>query len=149
MEHIEYVYTLGMTDAEIEERLWEHDAGVLGLANDGRAYVVPVSYYYDGDRGSVFFRLGDDDHSRKLEFVTTTEEASFLIYGVEAPGASWSVLTTGRLQELPEAERAEFDPETVNERFGPLRVFDEAIDGIDLVFYELDVTSIVGRRTTV
>lgn len=146
IEHIDYVYTIGMTDSEVDECLHEGEAGVLALANGGRAYAVPASYYYDGL--SLFFRLGDDEHSKKHEFIETTDEACFLLYGIDAPGESWSIIATGTLREVADPERAGFDAATINERFGSLRVFDEAIDEIDLALFELDIETITGRRTT-
>lgn len=145
MEDIEFVYTIGMTDAELGEYLRESRAGVLSLADDGRAYGVPVSHYVDGS--SLFFRLSEDDDSRKLEFVEATEEASFCCFGVEAPGESWSVLASGRLRELSDDEREAFDPATLNRAFGELRVFDEATQDLELRLFELDVERLTGRRT--
>lgn len=145
MEHIEYVYTVGMTESEVADRLRESEVGVLALAGDGTAYAIPVSYYYDGS--SLYFRLGDDEHSRKLEFVETTDEACFVLYGVEKPNESWSIVVTGPLRSLSDAEGSEYDAAAINERFGSLRVFDEPIDEIDLVLFELEITSITGRQT--
>lgn len=145
MEDIEFVYTIGMTDEELGEYLRESRAGVLSLADGGRAYGVPVSHYFDGS--SLFFRLSDDDESRKLAFAATTEEASFTCFDAEAPGESWSVLAGGPLRELDESERAAFDPATLNRAFGELRVFDEATADVELRLFELDVERLTGRRT--
>jgi len=37
MEHVEYAYTSGMDDSEIEERLQTAETGVLALSGDGDA----------------------------------------------------------------------------------------------------------------
>ncbi|QIB74395.1 pyridoxamine 5'-phosphate oxidase family protein [Halogeometricum borinquense] len=144
MDHIEFVYTLGMTDEEIEKRLQTETAGVLSLADEGRAYGVPVSHHYDGE--SLFFRLGDDDHSKKLEFVETTKEACFVLFGVDGDD-SWSILVAGTLSELSGDERKEFDAATINDWFGSFRVFDEAIDEIELTLFEMEISSVTGRKT--
>lgn len=144
MEHIEYVYTIGMTEAEVDDRLRESEAGVLALANDGTAYGVPVSYYYDGT--SIHFRLGDDEQSRKLAFVETTDEACFVLFGTEGSDTSWSIVVTGPLRTRSDGEGD--DPAVLNERFSSLRVFDEAIDEMELVTFELRIEGITGRRTT-
>ncbi|ELZ28429.1 flavin-nucleotide-binding protein [Halogeometricum pallidum JCM 14848] len=145
MDHIEYVYTFGMTDDEVDERLRSESAGVLSLADDGVAYGVPVSYSYDGD--SLLFRLSDDDDSKKLDFAEATAEASFALFGVDGPDASWSVVAAGPLRRLSGDEREAYDAAEINERFGPLRVFDEDVDDIDLTLYEMEMTSLVGRYT--
>lgn len=146
MEHIEYVYTTGMTESEVDERLRESEAGLLALAKEGVAYAVPVSYHYDG--ASIYFRLSDDDRSEKLEFVESTERACFVLFGVEKSEASWSIVVTGVLRAFPDTEEEEYDPAVLNDRFGPLRVFGEAIDEIELVLFEMRIEGITGRRTT-
>lgn len=145
MDHIQFVYTYGMDESEVEDRLRSEVAGVLSLANDGAAYGVPVHHHYDGE--SLYFRLGDDDHSKKLSFVETTTEASFVLFGVDEP-ESWSVLVTGTLEELSEAEREAFDAATINDQFGPFRVFDEAIEDVELAMFEMKIETVTGRRTS-
>ncbi|MDS0295579.1 pyridoxamine 5'-phosphate oxidase family protein [Halogeometricum luteum] len=145
MDSIEYVYTFGMSDEEVDERLRSESAGVLSLADDGVAYGVPVCHYYDGD--SLLFRLSDDEDSRKLDVAEATTEASFVLFDAAGRDVSWSVVATGSLRRLSEEERAAYDATELNERFGPLRVFDENVDEIDLVLYEMEITTLLGRRT--
>jgi hypothetical protein len=146
VDYVDYVYTVGMDDAEVERRLRGAEAGVLALADDGVAYAVPVSHVYED--GVVYLRLSDDDDDpRKLRFADATVEASFLVYGVEAPGDSWSVLCAGPLREVTDPAEAGFDAATVNERFGALRIFDEALEDVGLRLYALDVERLTGRRT--
>ncbi|MFC7068538.1 pyridoxamine 5'-phosphate oxidase family protein [Halobaculum lipolyticum] len=144
MDVTDRVYTAGMTDDEVEERLRGGETGVLALARDDDAYAVPVAYRYDGD--AIRFRLGDDGHSRKLAFAETTAEASFVVYGYEGPRDSWSVIATGPIRELSDEEWAATAAE-VDERYSPLRVFDEAIEETELRGYELRVETLAGRRT--
>lgn len=145
MEDIEYTYTLGMDDAELDRRLRENDTGVLSLAHDADAYAVPISYHYDGE--SLYLRLSDEPDSEKMDFVEATEEATFLLYERAGDRDSWSVLARGRLRELDQAEMERFDAAEVNADFTPLRVFDEAIDEVDLLVYEFVVESMTGRKT--
>ena len=139
MKHVEFVYTVGMSEDEVETALRESEAGVLSLARDGSAYAVPVSHHYE--RGVVQFRLADDDDSEKLAAADATETASFVAYGVDGE-ESWSVVASGPIRRM-----GALDAETSNERFGPLRIFDEAIEDVELVAYEMDVERIAGRRT--
>jgi hypothetical protein len=145
VDGVEYVYTVGMDADEVETRLRAAATGVLALADDGRAYAIPVSIHLAD--GRVYLRLSDEggeDESRKLAFVETTEEAALVCYGFESERESWSVLVEGPLRPV---EDADVDAATVNEEFGPLRVFDEAVDEVELHLYELQPTSITGRRT--
>ena len=146
MDHVEYVYTVGMDAAEAERRLREAEAGVLALADDGVAYAVPLSPYYED--GVVYLRMSDDDDDpRKLRFVDATVEATFLVYGVEGPDDSWSVLCAGPLRHVTDPAAVGFDTATINERFGALRIFDEAVQDVELRLYALDVERLTGRRT--
>ncbi|WP_126664310.1 pyridoxamine 5'-phosphate oxidase family protein [Haloterrigena salifodinae] len=145
MDRVEYVYTIGMTDEEVEDRLERVDTGVLALAADGDAYAVPVAHHYDA--GSLYVRLSTDGSSTKLSHLEDTETACFTMYDVSGSGDSWSIVVTGPLRKLTGRERAQFDETTVNESFLELRIFDEDVAAVDLEIYELEIESITGRRT--
>lgn len=150
MEHVEYAYTRGMDDAEIEERLRTAETGVLALSGDGDAYAIPLAHYYDGE--GLYFRLGSTEGSTKREFRETTETACYVLYGTEPTDdprelESWSIVVTGQLVDLPETEHGRFDTAEINRRFSPIRVFDEAIEDIDITIAELDIDTVTGRRT--
>ncbi|GAA0204449.1 pyridoxamine 5'-phosphate oxidase family protein [Halobaculum roseum] len=145
MDVTDRVYTAGMTDEEVDERLRERQTGVLSLARDGDAYAVPVAFRYDGE--SIRFRLGDDGASRKLAFADATDTACFLAYGYEGPEDSWSIIATGPIRRLPEEDRDATTAADLNDQYVPLRVFDEAIEETALIGYELEIEAITGRRT--
>ncbi|MFC7098905.1 pyridoxamine 5'-phosphate oxidase family protein [Halobaculum marinum] len=144
MDVTDRVYTAGMTDDEVDERLRTSETGVLALARDDDAYAIPLAYHYDGD--AIRFRLSDDGHSRKLAFLETTGEASFVVYGYDGPRDSWSVLVAGSVRELSPDE-ADVTAAEVDERYAPLRVFDEATEETTLRTYELQIEAVTGRRT--
>lgn len=140
MEHVEYVDTVGMTDAELDELLRTRGVGVLSLADGGDAYAVPVGYHYDGERFLV--RLGEREDGTKMDYLETTETAALVVYEKENARSSWSILVRGALGRLP--------PETdrgVNERFEPFRLFDEGVEDVEAVVYELELEEVTGRRT--
>lgn len=150
MEHIEYTYTTGMDEAEIDERLETTDTGVLALADDGDAYAIPVAHYYDGE--NLYFRFGLTEDSTKREYWEATETASYVVYGADPTDDpreldSWSIIITGQLVELPQAERDRFDTAEINRDFAPIRVFDEAIEDIEITIAELEIETITGRET--
>ena len=150
MEHIDYTYTRGMTDEEIENQLMGDTPGVLALASENDAYAIPIVHYYDGDR--LYFRIGLTDSSHKRRFLDDTATARYLLFGSEqtdAPRAfdSWSVIVSGALRQLPPDERAAFDTVEINRRFAPIRVFNEAIPDIEIAIVELVISSVTGRCT--
>jgi nitroimidazol reductase NimA-like FMN-containing flavoprotein (pyridoxamine 5'-phosphate oxidase superfamily) len=144
MENIQYATTGGLSDDEVTELLSTHHIGVLSLADGGEAYAVPVDYHYDGDR--LYVRLTDDGGSRKLAFLVATESPEFLVYGHGGDYDSWSILVRGPLHEVA-PEECGIDAATVNDWFGPVRLFDEGVDEVEIRIFELDVESVVGRAT--
>lgn len=145
MDHVEYTYTTGMPDEELNERLHAADFGVLSLAREGEAYAIPVSFHYDD--GRVLLRLGTESDSEKVRFLEATERATLLVYEAPNEDESWSVLLRGPIRPLPEDERADISDADVNEWFAPFRVFDESIEDVTWELYELDPDSVTGRKT--
>ncbi|KTG09063.1 hypothetical protein AUR64_14775 [Haloprofundus marisrubri] len=144
MHHLEYIYTVGMDQTDVEEALEEGTDGVLSLARDDDAYAIPVSYHFDGD--ALYFRLGKHDESDKLAFADETAEACFVLYEAPSPDESWSIIVRGAFTKLSPGDRP--DDADVNEAYSSLRVFGETVQDIDPVFYRLDIESVTGRRTS-
>jgi nitroimidazol reductase NimA-like FMN-containing flavoprotein (pyridoxamine 5'-phosphate oxidase superfamily) len=141
MEHADYVYTTGMDAAEVEATLRDGDDGVLALADGGDAYAVPLSYHYDGQRLLLRVSTHDDD-AEKRRYLDATDTATFLRYEATDAG-SWSVMIRGAVREWTEA----VDETTLNDWFPPFRLFDEAVDDVSFALYELEMETVVGRRT--
>jgi hypothetical protein len=142
MEHINYVYTVGMDESDVERLLEAAETGVLSLADGGRAYAVPVHCQYHA--GTVYFRLSDDGDSEKLAFLDATTEACFVVYRA-TNGESWSILVRGPVDAVGDVE--EDDAAAINDRFGPVRLFDEDVGDTGVELFELDAESVTGRRT--
>ncbi len=150
MKHVAYAYTRGMDAGELEDRLRSAETGVLALADDGDAYAFPLAHYYDGD--GLYFRLGITDGSSKQGFWETSRTACYVLHGAQSTENpqgldSWSIIVTGELVELPDAERERFDTTEINRHFPPIRVFDEAIDEIEIMMAELEIDTMTGRVT--
>lgn len=150
MEHVEYAYTRGMSDEEVDARLASEATGVLSLTTGADAYGVPMAHHFDGE--SLYFRLGRTPDSEKWSAIERTDIASYVLYGVEPTDdpdelASWSVVVRGPLTVLPESEHERFDTAEINESFAPIRVFDEAIEDVEIRIVELETATVTGRTT--
>lgn len=141
MGNVEYTYTRGMDDETVDEHLEDAGTGVLALASEGDAYAIPVAFHREGDR--VYFRLAIHEGSEKVDYLDSTARAALVVYDTDPPDDSWSIVLRGPIRE---ADRAETDG-TINALFTPLRVFDEAIEGIEPTLYELAVETVTGRTT--
>lgn len=150
MDHVEYAYTSGLNEADINERLRTAETGVLALCENGDSRAIPLAHYYDGE--ALYFRLGKTEGSEKWAAMETPGTATYVVYETSpTEGAeeidSWSIHVTGHLRELPASDHDRFDTAEINRRFSPIRVFDEAIDDIDIAIVELSVETIAGRTT--
>src|SRR5215211_5240535 len=74
-----------------------------GLAGDGRPYLVPLAYGYDGD--AVYAHSGP---GRKLDFMRAEPRVTFEVDRATAPDRWQSVVAEGTFEEItdPEERRA-------------------------------------------
>lgn len=141
MEHVEYVYTGGMAESDMEDRLRAGEHGVLGLAEGNDAYAIPLSYHYDGDR--FLLRVSEhDDEGEKNRFLETTETATFVCYEAST-NESWSIHVRGQLRRW----EGDVDEATLNDWFQPFRLFDEPTETVEFSLYDFRMESVVGRET--
>jgi nitroimidazol reductase NimA-like FMN-containing flavoprotein (pyridoxamine 5'-phosphate oxidase superfamily) len=141
MDHVEYVYTSGMDESEIDDYLQAGEHGVLGLASNNDAYVTPLSYHYDG--GQFLIRVSEHgDESEKGRFLETTETATFVCYEATTD-ESWSIHVRGPIQKWD----GDVDETTLNEWFPPFRLFDEAVEAVEFSLYDLGMETVIGRKT--
>lgn len=140
MKHVEYVYTAGMDESEVEEHLREGNHGVLALATEDDAYGVPLNYHYDGDR--FLIRMSEHDHAEKSRYLETTDTATFVCFEA-TPESSWSVLIRGPIERWS----GDADEATLHQWFPPFRLFDEAVEDVEFELYELEINQVTGRRT--
>jgi len=141
MDHVEYVYTSGISASDIDDYLQAGEHGVLGLADENDAYAVPLSYHYDGDRFLIRVSEHDDD-SQKGRFLETTQTATFVCYEATTD-ESWSIHVRGPIERY----HADIDETTLNDWFPPFRLFDEAVEGVGFSLYVLGMETVVGRKT--
>ena len=137
MEHVDYSYTYGMDESELDELLRVHDVGVLALADGDDADAVPVAYDYDGE--SLVVRFAEREESTKMNCLEATDTATLVVY--EAGAASWSIVARGPLRE-----RAVVDEAASDRRFSPLPLFGEAGEDVETRVYELEIEELTGRR---
>lgn len=133
-----------MTTNEVREFIRANSSGILALAENGRAYCVPMYYAYDGR--DVYFHTRE---GLKEKYAAATEEACFTIVRATATDIWASVQVFGDLEQVPPSLRAQdallrvpYPPdwgETVHGE--PLR------RGHDIILYKLRVRRTSGRHS--
>ena len=87
--------------AAVETCLADASVGVLGLADEGIPYLLPLSYAFDGDDRLYFtYLLGES--SRKETLTEDAGQGRFLVYDAETLFRWRSVTVTGALSRIPE-----------------------------------------------
>lgn len=139
-----------MTAEEVETFLGAHETGVLSLADDDDPYAVPVSYGYDADADTFYFRLVSTEGSEKRRFITGDSRARFVVYDDENAETYRSVVATGAL--------AEIDPQRLSvdqiEQYGSAKrplfeIWGESRAELDIQLFELEASELTGRRTEI
>ena len=127
---------LRMDDDDIEQTVSNQSVGVLALPTEGAPSMRPLSYWFDGEDALYFvYVLGDG--SEKQALTDAADAAQFLVYSVETTFNWRSVLLTGTIAAVPEAERAALEDEMDT----PWRpdLFERAAESKTTAIYRFDV----------
>jgi nitroimidazol reductase NimA-like FMN-containing flavoprotein (pyridoxamine 5'-phosphate oxidase superfamily) len=134
-----------MTPEEIDAFLGTGGTGVLSLSAEGDAapHSVPVSYGYDANERTFYFRLAVGPDSEKGE--VTDRPVTFVTYREED---GWeSVVARGRLESIEEVDA----PNEALAGLGRVDIplvdaFDSAVRHVDFAFVRLEPDDTTGRR---
>jgi len=136
----------GMTDAEIDDFLREQGTGILALADENRAYAVPISFGYETGRAVfAYWQFGTD--SDKIAYTETTERACLAVYEIKSQFDWRSVLAFGSLRELTPKEWTEVGELMDDNAWSP----DLSSVGkrrLSIVGYELEIEEVTGLHRT-
>lgn len=96
--------TIHMSEESIRKLLREQGVGVLGLADEGLPYLIPMSFGYDDEETLYFVFLLFGTESRKETLARDAERARFLVYDADSMHQWRSVSLTGGIEQVPEGE---------------------------------------------
>jgi len=116
--------------------------GRVGCHTDGRTYVVPVIYVWDGE--CVFVQSVD---GRKIRMMRANPEVCFEVDEYEQDGSWRSVIVEGVYEEL-EGTRAEAALALLVRRFAGRRRGERAPTGRRPVAFRIRARSVTGRRVS-
>ena len=139
-----------MTREETDAFLGEKETGVLSLAAEDDPYAAPVSYGYDPERRTFYFRLVSTPESEKRRFLQASGRARFVVYDGNEEESYRSVVAAGTLSEIDPDDLSVEQIEQYGEAKRPLfEIWGEPKADLDIRLYEFETTQLTGRRTEV
>ncbi|HKO96883.1 MAG TPA: pyridoxamine 5'-phosphate oxidase family protein [Pyrinomonadaceae bacterium] len=137
-----------MTSAEMHSLLQTVGFGHLGCSQNGRPYVVPMHYAYDGKELFFFTTQG-----MKTHFMEGNPEVCLQVEEVRDSSHWRSVMVIGRAERLTEREETERAMQLITERNPSLTPAISAtqIDtwgrAVEIALYRIQPEIIDGRKT--
>ncbi len=138
-----------MSPAEMHALLQRESFGHLGCSRDGRPYVVPMNYAYDGKELYFFTTEG-----MKTHFIRSNPQVCLQVEEI-IDSAKWrSVMVVGRATELTLAEEMQRAMKLITERNPSLTPAISATEvdslgrAVDIALYRITPEIIDGRQTT-
>jgi uncharacterized protein len=137
-----------MTSAEMHSLLQTVGFGHLGCSQNGRPYVVPMHYAYDGKELFFFTTEG-----MKTQFMNGNPEVCLQVEEARDSSHWRSVMVIGRAERLAAREEMERAMQLITERNPSLTPAISAtqIDtwgrGVDIALYRIQPKIIDGRKT--
>lgn len=137
-----------MSPAEMHALLQRESFGHLGCARDGRPYVVPMHYAYDGKELYFFTTEG-----MKTQFIQVNPQVCLQVEEVTDSTHWKSVMVIGRATEVTENEETQHAMKFITERNPSLTpaVSATQVDSIgravDIALYRITPEIIDGRQT--
>ncbi|WP_458209974.1 pyridoxamine 5'-phosphate oxidase family protein [Haladaptatus sp. NG-SE-30] len=143
MESLRWVQ---LSEEERDEVLGRGGTGVISFStvDDDPPFTIPVSYGYNADTETFYFRLAFPDDSTKLEVVE--RPVSFVVH--HQTDAGWrSVVATGQLEEMTEMP---YDSVAIQGMWAvqipKVDIFDRPRDEITFREFRLVLETLSGRK---
>ncbi len=131
-----------LDSGEVDAFLRRQLVGRVGCHTEGRTYVVPVIYVWDGE--CVYVQSVD---GRKIRMMRANPEVCFEVDEYEQDGSWRSVIVEGVYEEL-EGTRAEAALALLVERFAGRRRGEGASTGRRPVAFRIRARTATGRRVS-
>jgi nitroimidazol reductase NimA-like FMN-containing flavoprotein (pyridoxamine 5'-phosphate oxidase superfamily) len=133
----------GLTTEEMDQLLRRQQIGRLGVSGDGRVFIFPIAYGYDGTCLYGHSQLG-----LKVRLMRQHPEVCVEVEEIESPARWRTVLVHGRYEELwdqPSRDEAFATIAGQGEPTAPLSLAPYSGPMETLIVYRIRVTEITGR----
>ncbi|WP_132061186.1 pyridoxamine 5'-phosphate oxidase family protein [Halorussus amylolyticus] len=145
---MEDVRSIQMSDEERGEFLGRGGTGVISFdtSGDEPPYSLPISYGYDAETATFYFRLAFGPETGKGDIVDENRPVSFVTYDDTESG--WrSVVATGHLEEITKSTLDTDVAEAMQRVEIPLvDVYDRHPIELNFRFFRLTSTEVTGKK---
>ena len=137
-----------MTPADMHALLERESFGHLGCARDGRPYVVPMNYAYDGKELYFFTTEG-----MKTQFIGANPQVCLQVEEITDSTHWRSVMLIGKAEQITGAEEMQRAMKLITERNPSLTPAISATQldtwgrAVDIALYRINPELIDGRQT--
>jgi nitroimidazol reductase NimA-like FMN-containing flavoprotein (pyridoxamine 5'-phosphate oxidase superfamily) len=137
-----------MSPAEMHALLQRESFGHLGCARDGRPYVLPMQYAYDGKELYFFTTEG-----MKTKFIEANPQVCLQVEEITDSTHWRSVMVIGKAEQLTKAEEMQRAMKLITERNPSLTPAISATEldalgrAVDIALYRITPELIDGRKT--
>ncbi len=137
-----------MTPAEMHALLQRASFGHLGCSREGRPYVVPMNYAYDGKELYFFTTEG-----MKTQFIEANPKVCLQVEEITDSTHWCSVMVIGKAEQLANAEETQRAIKLITERNPSLTPAISATQldalgrAVDIALYRITPELIDGRKT--
>jgi nitroimidazol reductase NimA-like FMN-containing flavoprotein (pyridoxamine 5'-phosphate oxidase superfamily) len=137
-----------MAPAEMHALLQRESFGHLGCARDGRPYVLPMQYAYDGKELYFFTTEG-----MKTQFIEANPQVCLQVEEITDSTHWRSVMVIGKAEQLTNAEEMQRAMKLITERNPSLTPAISATEldalgrAVDIALYRITPELIDGRKT--
>jgi uncharacterized protein len=137
-----------MAPAEMHALLQRESYGHLGCSRDGRPYVVPMQYAYDGKELYFFTTEG-----MKTQFIEANPKVCLQVEEITDSTHWRSVMVIGKAEQLTNAEETQRAMKLITERNPSLTpaISETQLDtwgrAVDIALYRIVPELIDGRKT--
>jgi nitroimidazol reductase NimA-like FMN-containing flavoprotein (pyridoxamine 5'-phosphate oxidase superfamily) len=138
-----------MTPTEMHALLQRESFGHLGCARDGRPYVLPMQYAYDGKELYFFTTEG-----MKTQFIEANPQVCLQVEEITDSTHWRSVMVIGKAEQLTNAEEMQRAMKLITERNPSLSPAISATEldalgrAVDIALYRITPQLIDGRKTS-
>lgn len=135
-----------MSDEAIHDFLADHQTAVMSVRGGEGPYAVPITYRFDPETETFYFRLVFPRRSEKREFLPELPECWLVSY-IEDDPIYQSVIAKGQPEEIKEDEITPEHVTQLGETSRPLfEMWEPSRANVDIRLYEMEAEELSGRR---